>query len=147
VRHRLLLVGAAVDHDGSAACWFTQPQFRYKSSPANLHISLHGATLDSLTDFRAGLAEAIEAALKAGPATPDADTLALVAGLDPSTLTPDEYTAILADADLGGNGRLPQRMATVNHLLNAAALALREQLLLSFLDVLYVPTRSTAADH
>jgi hypothetical protein len=38
-------------------------------------------------------------------------------------------------------------MATVNHLLNAAAPALREQLLLSFLDVLYVPTRSTAADH
>ncbi|MFI2347672.1 aminotransferase class V-fold PLP-dependent enzyme [Streptomyces sp. NPDC019443] len=126
--------------------WFTQPQFRCKSSPANLHISLHGATLDSLTDFQNAFAEAMEAALKA-PAAPDADTLALVAGLDPSTLTPDEYTAILAGADLGGNGQLPQRMAMVNHLLNAAAPALREQLLLSFLDVLYVPTRSAAADH
>ncbi|MFB7653624.1 MULTISPECIES: pyridoxal phosphate-dependent decarboxylase family protein [unclassified Streptomyces] len=126
--------------------WFTQPQFRYASSPANLHISLHGATLDSLTDFRRCLAEAMEAALQAGPATPDAETLALVAGLDPSTLTPDAYTALLAGADLGGDGRLPQRMATVNHLLNAATPALREQLLLAFLDGLYVPTRSAGGE-
>ena len=122
--------------------WFTQPQFAYGTSPANLHISLHGATSALLEEFRHTLDEAIEAALRTGPARPEPEALAFVASLDPGALSHADVQGILADSGLGDHGHLPQRMAGVNHLLNAAAPALRERLLLAFLDVLYVPTRS-----
>ena len=67
-------------------------------------------------------------------------------GLDPDTLTTEQFAGLLAFAGLdpaavSGSG-LPARMAGVNHLLEAMPARLRERILAEFIGLLYTPTRT-----
>jgi hypothetical protein len=86
-----------------------------------------------LADLRASVA----AAVAAGPVHVAPEVVAFVGGLEPDSLTPEEFAGLLAAAGMGGGAGLPERMATVNTLLAAASPALRERLLVEFLGALY----------
>ncbi|MGA9749751.1 MAG: aspartate aminotransferase family protein, partial [Nocardioides sp.] len=67
-----------------------------------------------------------------------------VRALDPAVLSDDDFDGLLAAAGMAGSGGslgLPERMAEVNALLDLAAPALREAILIAFLDRLARPTR------
>jgi hypothetical protein len=68
-----------------------------------------------------------------------------VRALDPTALTDDDFDGLLAAAGMAGDPAagtvLPERMAEVNALLDLAAPALREAILIAFLDRLARPTR------
>jgi sphinganine-1-phosphate aldolase len=49
---------------------------------------------------------------------------------------------MLAMAGLGGGAQLPERMAEINAILDALPPALKEQLLVAFLNDLFVPARA-----
>ena len=72
--------------------------------------------------------------------------VAFIASLDPTTLSDDDFDGLLAASGLVGESAdgsldLPTRMASVNAMLDVASPAMREALLIAFLDRLSRPSR------
>jgi sphinganine-1-phosphate aldolase len=128
----------------NARGWHVQPQHAFGPSPANAHLSLSAATLTHVPEFLTALSEAVKAAVAAGPLEVDPGMAEFVSSLDVSTLSDEEWNAILAMAGMGADdGGLPERMAPINALLNLATTATREAVVTSFIDQLGRPTRAT----
>ncbi|GGO48381.1 aspartate aminotransferase family protein [Streptomyces daqingensis] len=121
--------------------WYLQPQLEFEGMPPNLHLTLTPATVGQVDALLADLAEALTAARALPPVQADPGLVELAAGLDPSTLGPEEVSAVLAYAGLGGgedgDARLPQRMAPVLVLLDALPQALQERLLSEFVGSVF----------
>ncbi|UWZ40758.1 aspartate aminotransferase family protein [Dactylosporangium roseum] len=117
----------------AARGWHTQPQFRHGDIPPSVHLTVTAAVASRVDEFAADLKSAVAAARALGPV-----------GLPPGILDllGSASVADLAGAlGLGAGGALPDRMATVNSLLNAAPPRVREHLLVSFLSLLQRPAR------
>jgi sphinganine-1-phosphate aldolase len=124
--------------------WYVQPQLSYGDLPANLHLSVSAATLPHVDEFLEALADSVRAARAAGQVQVDPGVAAYVAGLDPASISDDDFDGLLAAAGLLGGGEdglaLPARMAEVNALLDVASPALREAVMVAFLDRLSRPS-------
>ncbi|KRF14559.1 pyridoxal phosphate-dependent decarboxylase family protein [Nocardioides sp. Soil796] len=128
----------------AAAGWYVQPQMSYADAPATIHLSVSAATLAHVDDFLAALKAAVESAVTAGPVSVDPEVVAFIAALDPTTLSDDDFDGLLAASGLvsasdDGSLALPARMAEVNAMLDVASPAMREALLIAFLDRLQRP--------
>lgn len=130
----------------SARGWFVQPQTSFAGHPATIHLSVSAAT--DATGCLSALSSAVEAAVAAGPVIVDAEVVAFIAALDPTAMTDDDVDGLLAASGLVGSGtggslQPPDRMAPVNAMLDVASPAMREALLVAFLDRLSRPSRPT----
>ena len=117
--------------------WFVQPQMSFGDDPPSLHLTMCAATAPSVPDLLEALGEAVAAAVATGPVTVDDDLRAAAGAIDPVGLDDAQFDQLLALAGLGGDDgqvALPDRMAPVNALLDVAPPALREALLIAFLD-------------
>lgn len=129
--------------------WFVQPQLSYGDQPPSLHLAVSAAT--NAAAFLTALAEAVAAALLTGPVAVDPAVADLLRTLDPDTLGDDEFDLLLTAGGLVAEGQgadelaLPDRMASVNALLNVAPPRLREAVLVAFLDRLARPAASASA--
>lgn len=136
--------------------WYVQPQLSHNGHRPTIHLSVSAATLQHLGEFAAALQDAVGAAVAAGPVTVDAGVVAFIEALDPSDLSDDNFDGLLAASGLAASGlvgeaagdgsgegglALPERMAEVNALLDIASPAMREALLVAFLDRLQRPVR------
>jgi sphinganine-1-phosphate aldolase len=122
--------------------WYVQPQMSHGDLPATLHLTLSAATADSVDDFVQALRESVAAAVAAGPVEVAPELRTAAASVDPATLDEAAFAGLLQVAGLAdGSGELllPERMAPVNALLDVAPPALREALLVAFLDRLSRP--------
>ena len=129
----------------TARGWYVQPQMSFEGRPPNLHLTLSAATAPRVEEFLDAFTDAVDAAKAAGPVHVDPDVAAFVAALDPTTLGDEEFDGLLAAAGLTpgeGAAALPSRMAEVNALLDLAAPALREAVLVAFLDRLLRPAQT-----
>jgi glutamate/tyrosine decarboxylase-like PLP-dependent enzyme len=117
--------------------WHTQPQMRYGDIPASIHLTVTAAVAPQVPSFGPDLAAAVAAA---GPVSLPDGVLAMVASLPPSALSASVVEGLAETLGLGGAGPLPDRVAAVNTLLNAASPAVRERLLAEFLSLLQRPT-------
>jgi sphinganine-1-phosphate aldolase len=113
----------------AARGWHTQPQFAFGDVPASIHLSVTASVAPRVAEFGTDLAAAAQAARAAGP--PSIPDVALDRPL-PELL-----------AALGFGGGLPERMAPVNALLNAAPPHVREALLVDFLGHLQRPAHGS----
>jgi sphinganine-1-phosphate aldolase len=123
--------------------WFVQPQMSFRDVPPTLHLTLSAATAPAVPELVEALSDAVSAARVAGPVTIDPGLAALVAGIDPGALDEEGFGRLLGAAGLAGADgalALPERMASVNALLDACPPPLREALLLGVLDRLSRPT-------
>jgi sphinganine-1-phosphate aldolase len=130
----------------SARGWYVQPQMSYAGQPPTIHLSVSAATRPLVDDFLVALTDAVAAAVAAGPVTVDAEVSAYIEALDPATLSDDDFDGLLAASGLVGQDdagglALPARMAEVNAMLDVASPAMREALLIAFLDRLSRPAR------
>ena len=136
--------------------WYVQPQLRYADQPPSLHLSVSAATLPHVPELLTALTESVAAAVAAGPVTVDPGVVAFIEALDPAALSDDDFDGLLAASGLIGGGEagtdgptgglaLPEQMAPVNALLDVAAPAMREALLVAFLDRLSRPVRGGSA--
>ncbi len=134
--------------------WFVQPQMSYGGAPPNLHLSVSAGTAAHVGEMLSALTASVEAAQVDGPVRVDPDVVAFIEALDPAALTDDDFDGLLAasglvSGDPAGNPAgdpssgldLPDRMADINALLDAAAPRMREALLIAFMDRLARPTR------
>ncbi|CAA9299534.1 MAG: hypothetical protein AVDCRST_MAG48-1207, partial [uncultured Friedmanniella sp.] len=125
-----------------------QPQLSSGPFPATLHLSVSAATVPRLPEFLTALDEAVAASVAAGPTTVDPGLAAVLAGLDAASLEDagfDQLLAMAGLADGSGTPALPARMAPVNAVLDAAPPALREALLVGYLDRVSRPVRAADA--
>lgn len=126
--------------------WYVQPQLSYGGRPASVHLSVSAATLAGLDDFTTALRGSVAAAQAAGPVAVDEGVVAFIESLDPATLGDEDFDGLLAASGLVGESAdgslaLPERMAAVNAMLDVASPAMREALLVAFLDRLSRPVR------
>jgi sphinganine-1-phosphate aldolase len=126
--------------------WYVQPQMSFAGQPPTIHLSASAATLAHVDDFLVALRESVVAAVAAGPVAVDAGVVAFIEALDPSALTDTDFDGLLAASGLVGSSAsgglaLPTRMAPVNAMLDVASPAMREALLVAFLDRLQRPAR------
>jgi len=126
--------------------WFVQPQLSYAGRPPSLHLAVSAATDPAA--FLTALAASVGAAREAGPVAVDPGVADLLRTLDPATLDDAGFDLLLAAGGLTAEGgpdgastgpALPERMAPVNALLDVAPPALREAVLVAFLDRLARP--------
>lgn len=125
--------------------WYVQPQLSCAGDPATIHLSVSAAT--SAPDFLAAFGSAVEEAVASGPIHVDPEVAAFIEALDPSVLSDADFDGLLAVSGLlvadGADLTLPERLAPINAMLDLASPALREALLLAFLDRLSRPTRAS----
>lgn len=127
--------------------WYVQPQLSHRGHPASVHLSISAATLDHVDELRTALRESVAAAATAGPVRVDPGIADLIGVLDPAALSDEDFDGLLAAAGLvggadgGADGGLtmPARRAEINALLDLAPPALREAVLIAFLDRLSRP--------
>jgi glutamate/tyrosine decarboxylase-like PLP-dependent enzyme len=121
--------------------WYAQPQLSFGPFPATLHVSISPAT--EVEEFIDALRGAEKSAAAEGPVRVDPGVAALLSGLDATALDDAAFDRLLALAGLADEGGLvlPERMAPVNALLDAAPIPLREQLVTAFVDRLSRPGR------
>ena len=127
------------------AGWYVQPQLTHAGHPPTLHLTLSAATAPHVEEFLATLADAVARASAAGPVEVDPGVADFVRSLDPAALSDADFDGLLAAVGMGasdtGTAVLPQRMAEINALLDLSTPALREALLIAFLDRLTRPVR------
>ncbi|KAA1420069.1 aspartate aminotransferase family protein [Mumia zhuanghuii] len=121
--------------------WFVQPQMAYADLPATLHLTVSAATAPLVDEFLRALQESVDEAVAGGAIEVDPQLRAAAVAIDPATLDDAAFDGLLTLAGLAGSGddgsstvTLPDQMAPVNALLDAAPPALREAMLVAFLD-------------
>jgi sphinganine-1-phosphate aldolase len=125
--------------------WYVQPQMSYAGRGPSIHLSVSAGTLNHVDEFLAALGESVAAAQQTGPVAVDPGIAAYIESLDPAALTGADFDGLLAASGLVGEGgagelALPSRMAEVNAMLDLASPAMREALLVAFLDRLSRPS-------
>ncbi|GAB2601582.1 pyridoxal phosphate-dependent decarboxylase family protein [Kribbella endophytica] len=122
--------------------WFVQPQLSFRDQPPSLHLTVSAATAHRLDELVDALTTATHSAQTSGPVHISPDLAAAATALDPSTLDDAAFDGLLSIAGLAttaATGTLPTQMAPINALLDVAPPALRETLLIAFLDRLMRP--------
>ena len=116
--------------------WYVQPQLSYRGRPPSLHLTVSAATSPHVPEFLTALSVAVTDAVNAGPVDVAPELAAAAQSIDPASLDDAAFDGLLEVAGLGGPGAvaMPERMAPVNALLDAAPPALREALLIAYLD-------------
>jgi sphinganine-1-phosphate aldolase len=116
--------------------WLVQPQLGGLGSPVNLHLTISAGHLAVVDRFLADLRAAVEDARAAGPDPGLALLMQAASAIDFSRLTEEGFREALALAGVRG-AALPDRLATINTLLDALPVPAREAALLAFLNDLY----------
>jgi glutamate/tyrosine decarboxylase-like PLP-dependent enzyme len=126
------------------AGWYVQPQLSFRGDRPTIHLSLSAATAPLVEEFLAALRAAVDDAVATGPVVVSPDVAAFVQALDPRDLSDEDFDGLLAAVGMaGGEGvGLPESMAEINALLDLATPALREAMLVAFLDRLTRPVRA-----
>ncbi len=124
--------------------WYVQPQLSFGEHGPTIHLSVSAGTLAHVEEFRELLGEAVAAAQVTGPVRVDPEVVTFIEALDPAALSDEDFDGLLAASGLvgasaAGDLELPTRMAEVNALLDVASPAMREALLIAFLDRLQRP--------
>jgi sphinganine-1-phosphate aldolase len=116
--------------------WFVQPQLAFGASKENLHLSINPASARWVDDFLVDLADAVQAARQLPEGELAAGIADAVAGIDPATLSDDQFSRLLSFAGVEASG-LPARMAGINEMMNALSPPMREALLIAYMNRLY----------
>lgn len=129
--------------------WYVQPQLSFEGSGPSIHLSVSAGTLAHVDELATALGESVAAAQAAGPVAVDEGVVAFIEALDPTALTDGDFDGLLAASGLVGASaegelELPTRMAEVNAMLDVASPAMREALLVAFLDRLQRPVRTSS---
>ncbi len=116
--------------------WYIQPQLGFRGSKANFHLSINPACVRWVDEMLADLRASIEVVKQMPPSQALAALGPMLADLDPAALDEDAFASILGMAGITGV-QLPERMAEINHLLDAMPPRFTEEMLREFLNQLF----------
>lgn len=116
--------------------WLVGPQLACGPSKENIHLTI-GPTHDAMVDeFVRDLREATDAARKMPKSGLPDQIRAVFANMRPEDLKPEVLQQMLAMAGASGTS-LPEREAEINQVMNALPNALRERLLVGYVNELF----------
>ncbi|MCA9689573.1 MAG: aspartate aminotransferase family protein [Myxococcales bacterium] len=118
--------------------WYIHPQFRSGPLPENFHLTVVPRNVDQIEPFLADLAACV-AAQREGKRRSGGGLAEAIAGLDLASLDDAALAGLIAQLGLAG-GKLENR-GEVNQILNALPAAVRDRLLLAYVDALFRPAR------
>lgn len=119
--------------------WYVQPQFARANSPANLHISMNRATVHQAQAFLHDLEKTI-AELKQEEISDEARELR--AELDKLSIKFDDETFLKLTEMAGITGtELPDKMETINQIMEVLPYDVSEWILIEYLNNLMVPAK------
>ena len=114
--------------------WYLQAQLAYQCSPANLHLTIGQNNITYIDELLIDL-EACVKNLRANPPKTDADGLSAEILQLLENITPEIFEEV--SKMLGASeGDLPERMDTINTLLNQLSPQAREKILIEFVNKL-----------
>jgi len=122
-----------VDDEMRQRGWQLIPQFAYGGSPPNLHVSVTQANVPHTDRFLADLREVVETLLREGSQV-NKEELARIAAETADKPVEDVFMAIIPVIGLTGLD-LPERMATLNTVLDMLPAQLRDELLTEFFNL------------
>ncbi|MCW2794652.1 aminotransferase class V-fold PLP-dependent enzyme [Nocardioides sp.] len=125
--------------------WHLQPQLSWHGEPPTLHLTVSAATLALVEECLAALRDSVAAARAAGPTRVERTILNRLNLLRPGDLTDEVFDDLMAAAGLAGQDggvSVPGRTARFNVLVNAAPVAVREDLMATHVDRLFRPVRA-----
>ena len=123
----------------TARGWYLQAQLGFDNSPANIHISLHPGNIHKVAAMIEDLRDAVAAARALSGEDMVAGVQGMFANLDPSLLSDDMVRDMLSMVGVQGVA-LPERMASINELLDTLEPSTKEALLTSYINDLFQPT-------
>ncbi len=121
--------------------WHIQPQLAYGPSKENLHLTINPSNMRWTEDFLKDLREATADVKKS--ASEFEGTLAFAKMFADKLTGPDAAAmlpTITESLGVSGEGKMPEKMAEINAILNALPRPLQEQLLVHFVSKLFTPS-------
>ena len=121
--------------------WHIQPQLAYGPSKENLHLTINPSNVRWTEDFLKDLREATADVKKS--ASEFEGTLAFAKMFADKLTGPDAAAmlpTITESLGVSGEGKMPEKMAEINAILNALPRPLQEQLLVHFVSKLFTPS-------
>ncbi len=116
--------------------WLVGPQLEYGASKPNIHLTI-GPTHDAIVEeFVRDLCDSAEAAKTQPQSTLPDQIRAVFANMRPEDLNPEVLQQMLSMAGASGTS-LPEREAEINQVMNALPAALRERLLIGYMNELF----------
>ncbi|MFM7202602.1 MAG: pyridoxal phosphate-dependent decarboxylase family protein [Myxococcota bacterium] len=117
--------------------WYVQPQLGHMGSKPNIHLSVTAASLERVETLLHDLREAVDVVRQGAESGASGPELgAALQQLDLANLPPEAFQGLLALAGIQ-NGRLPERLAGINRLLNLLSPEMNEHLLKVFVNQLF----------
>jgi sphinganine-1-phosphate aldolase len=121
--------------------WHVRPQLSFGGFPATIHLTLSAATVPRVPEFLDAFKSSVKTAVGAGPVQLAPELVAAIRTVDLRSLDEGTFEDLLAAAGVDPFVGLPDRMATVNALLDVASPPVRQAMLTGFLDRLARPRR------
>ncbi len=125
----------ALAEDMKAKGWYIQPQFGYSNSPANLHLSVGASNAPHVDAFIRDLAECEQSLRERrleGMRQLEPELAAFIGDADAA-----QIFAVLGESAGIDPDNLPERMDDINNLLNNMPAAVRDKLMIEFVNRLY----------
>jgi sphinganine-1-phosphate aldolase len=123
-----------IEDEMLARGWHVQTQFQAPGTPANLHLSINQSNVAHVEAFLADLKSSVAAARKA----PVIDVQPMVAMVMQALQNPQAMDLNALMSQLGGGaGKMPERWAMINTLLDALPDGVVDELLLEYANGLY----------
>jgi glutamate/tyrosine decarboxylase-like PLP-dependent enzyme len=116
--------------------WYIQPQLAYGDSKENIHLSINPASVRWVDALIADLGACVEKAKGMQSGRLAVQVREAFGSIDAAALEGDAFAGLLGMAGVNGSD-LPERMAEINEMLNALPVALREKLLVEYLNELF----------
>ncbi len=118
--------------------WYLQPQLRTGDCPENFHLSINPSNAPVIGALLEDLGACTAAARKLDAGGVDHELLKVLSGLSVEMLTPETVTSMLETVGVKG-GRVPERMAAINGILNALPPPVANRLLTVFMNEMFHP--------
>ncbi len=118
--------------------WYIQPALSFDNSPEHIHLSINASNVAWVDLFLTDLADAVEKVKNVSSGELVAAVRTGLDGMDLSGLTDAETAGLLAMAGIGGDQGLPKQMADINEILNLLPPDIREKLLTTFVNDVFV---------
>jgi hypothetical protein len=118
--------------------WYIQPAHAFGGSREHIHITINASNASRIGAFIEDLEACAETARKIGEGPAVTTLLSRITGLEADAIAGEAMADLMAAAGVAP-GTLPDRMADLNGILNHLPAAVREQLLIEFVNSAFVP--------